>query len=268
MSMDTQVLLQDLRAAALLLDELKLAAIVDCCCEWFPLKRVCLDLIIPVMAILELEQSLKNIASFAEGVILLCLRDRAKFILPFKPSAPIIISGSVPFQDNELHGFIVSLLLASDGYRVIHVESNSTFESLLSAVDVHNASAIVLHTKKHNQRSANVLQELFGYLGSAEYERSFVRYHKFVRKPQLFLSGEHKLGIPSTIHITLEDVGTLSSRKLVVKEIVRVKNNMMNSTNDLISASCAKMRLSYTRLGVREGAADVIIIPRHPDVVL
>jgi len=270
--MDKQKLLADLRAAAILFDEVKLTSIVDCCCEWFPLKWVCLELIIPVMDMIESEQGLphKKIASFAEAAILMCLRKKAIFIhqdLPHRPNAPIIISGSVPYQEDELYGFMMSLLLAASGYRVIHVEGRSSFESLLSAVDVHNASAIVLYTKKPTQRSAIVLYELFGYLSSNEYARSFDYYRKFVRKPQLFLSGKNDCTIPSTIQITLADVANDVIRSLFGKQIVRVKNDMMSITNGLIQASGAKMRQAYSRLGAREGAVESVnMYPK--DVVL
>jgi len=258
--MDTRRLRADLYQAAVLFDEVQVTSIIDCCCELFPLKWVCLELIIPVLEFIEAERGLlqKRILSFASGVILLCLRKKAIFIhqdLPHRPHAPIIISGSVPYQDDELYGFIMSLLLATTGYRVIHIEGHSSFESLLSLLDIHNASAIVLHMKNSNQRSITALNELFGYLSSKEYSRSFDCYHKFVRKPKVFLSGD--CSIPSTISITLEDVGNDVARMLFGKQIVQIKNDMMTLTNNLILSSCEKMRLAYLRLGVRENAIDV-----------
>lgn len=273
-TMDKHMLLAELRTAAVLFDELKLTSIVDCCCELFPLKWVCTDLIIPVMSMLELEEqglAQKRIVSFAEEAILLCLRKKATFIhqdLPQRPYAPIIISGSVPHQEDELFGYMVSLMLAVDGYKIVHIKGHSSFESLLAAVDIHNVSAIVLHTKTPNQKSTNVLYELLGYLSSAEYAHSCNYYHKFVKKPQLFLSGKNDCDIPSTIQVTFEEVVN-DGRRLFGKQIVRVKNEMMSITNDLISASCAKMRMAYTRLGVREEVLDSVnMYPKNSDVVL
>jgi hypothetical protein len=273
--LEKPVMLAELRAAAVAFDETKLTAIVDCCCEMFPLKWVCTDLIIPVMSLLELEEQgmpHKRIVSFAEEAILLCLRKRATFIDQYvkqRPYAPIIISGSVPHQDDELYGYMVSLLLAVEGYKIVHIQGHSSLESLLSAVDIHNVSAIVLHTKTPNRKSSNVIYELLGHFSSAEYLHSCIYHHKSVRKPQLFLSGQYDYEIPGTVQMTFEEVVSNDvGRRLFGKQIVRAKNEMMIITHSLISASCAKMRQAYTRLGVREEALDdVNMCPRNRDVL-
>jgi len=256
----------DLYQAAYAYDEQKITAIVDCCCELYPLKRVCLDLIVPVMDILEAEAH-KRVITFASQTILVILRRKALYThrdLP-RPHAPLIISGSVPYQgDDDLYGFMLSLLLVVVGYKVVHIEGDFSLEDLLLAIDSNNISAIVLHSSKPNERSICVMHELEWYLRSKEYSCSFDKSSKFVRRPQLFLSGNHGFPIPDAISITLLDVVGTVARYFFGKQILRIKDDMVTTTNELITSSCALMRQSYKNLGALDAVIKGLGVNMYP----
>lgn len=260
-------LIADLYHAANAFDEEKINAIVDFCCELYPLKNVCMDLIVPLMAILEAEGH-KRVISFASQVILVELRLKALFThreLP-KSHAPLIISGSVPYQgdNDELYGFILSLLLVVVGYKVVHIDGDYSLEDLLLAIDSNNIAAIVLHSSKPNERSMCAMQELEWYLRSKEYSCSFDNSSKFVRRPQLFVSGNHGFPIPDSISITLFDVVGTVARYFFGKQILRVKDDMVTTTQELITASCALMRQAYKYLGARDDVIQDLGVNMYP----
>jgi len=247
------MILADLRRSAIRFDDWGITSTIDCCCELYSLKWACLEIVVPFMSMLESDEQVpKRVAAFASQVVLLCLKKKALDVrFNQNSNAPLIISGCAPYQKDELYGYMISLLLALLGYKIVHMESHCSLEDLLLAVDAHNVSAIVLHAKKPNERSVLAMRELVAYLNSLEYVSSFKCYHKFVRKPQLFCSGEHGFEMPAAMHVTLHDLAGAVVLDLFGKQLLRVKDDMLGMTQSLISDSVAKLRVAYKSVGAR-----------------